>query len=118
MQEQNNALNLASTPNVRGAQRTSIDTSQQPSIDPRTYNETKGVQHTTQPSTIGMKEQTDNKVRATELSVNQQTLVNRLSTDRGHLDLKKDWNGISPHGPSHQGPRVLLIIHQEVCEPC
>ena len=54
MQEQNNALNLASTPNVRGAQRTSIDTSQQPSIDPRTYNETKGVQHTTQPSTIGM----------------------------------------------------------------
>ena len=115
MHEQNSALDLTPTPNARGTQRTPMDTSQQPSIDSRACNETKGTHHTTKFSIKDMEEQTDSKSRATELSAKQLTLVNRLNIDRGHLDREEGWNGISPHGPSHQGPRVLLIVHQEAC---
>ena len=97
MHEQNSVLDWTSTPNARGTQGTSIDTSQQLRIDPSTD------------------EQTEPRTRATELSAKQQTLLNRLNSDRGHLDREEGWNGISPHGPSHQGPRILLIAHQGVC---
>ena len=115
MHEQNSALDLTPTQNAHGTQRTSMDTSQQSIMDSRACNKTKGTQHTTKFSIKDMEEQTDSKSRATELSAKQLTLVNRLNTDQRHLDREEGWNGISPHGPSHQGPRILLIVHQEAC---
>ena len=82
-------------------------------MDPRTRSKAKEVQDIIRISNQASTEQTDSKNRATELSGEQLTLVNRLSSDRDHLDRKEGWNGISLHGPSHQGPRVLLIVHQE-----
>ena len=115
MQEQNSTLDLSSTPNAHGTQRTYMDTAKQSSMDSRTWDKTVGAQHITEFSSKGIEEQTDPKSKATELPAKQLTLVNRLNSDRRHLDREEGWNGISPHGPSHQGPRVLLIVHQEAC---
>ena len=115
MQEQKNTLDLSSTPNARETQRTAMDTSQQSLMDPRTCDQSKEAQHATKSSSKSSTGQTESKSRATELPVEQLTLVNLLNSDREHLDREEGWIGISPHGPSHQGPRVLLIVHQEVC---
>ncbi|XP_057550678.1 uncharacterized protein LOC130828735 [Amaranthus tricolor] len=113
MHRQDSTLDLASTPNARGTQGTPVDTPQQSLMDPRTSDQGKEAQYTTKISIKDTTEQTGPKNKGTELSVKQLTLVNRLSSDRRYLDQEGGWNGISPHGPSHQGPRVLLIVHQE-----
>lgn len=59
------------------------------------------------------KAQTDREQDNSEQSVNQQTLLNTSSSDWGQLDLDKGINAISPHGPSWEGPRTLLIVHHE-----
>ena len=115
MQEQNSTLDLSSTPNAHGTQRTYMDTAQQSSMDSRTCDKTVGAQHITEFSIKGIKEQTNPKNKAIELPAKQLTLVNRLNSDRRHLNQEGGWNGISPHGPSHQGPKILLIVHPEAC---
>ena len=113
MQEQNSTLELSSTPNARGTQGTPENTPQQSLMSPRTNDQGKKDQYTTKISIKDSTEQTEPKNKGTELSAKQLTLANRLSSDRRYLDREEGWNGISPHGPSHQGPRVLLIVHQE-----
>ena len=117
MEKQNNTMDLSSTPNAYGTQRTPMDATQQSIMGLRACDKTEGAQHITKFNIKDMEGQTDSKSRATELPVKQLTLVNRLNSERGHLDREEGWNGISPHGPSHQGSRILLIVHQEACGP-
>ncbi|XP_057542577.1 uncharacterized protein LOC130821000 [Amaranthus tricolor] len=113
LKEQDSALDLSSTPNAHITRRAPIDTPQQSVMGLKTTSKAKEAKNITRNSKQAPTGQTDSKNRATELPSEQLTLVNRLSSDRDHLDRKKGWNGISLHGPSHQGPRVLLIVHQE-----
>ncbi|CAO2825174.1 unnamed protein product [Amaranthus hypochondriacus] len=47
------------------------------------------------------------------LSACQVTLQDKWSPDLGSLDLTNYGNNIFRHGPSHQGPRVVLVVHTE-----
>ncbi|XP_057543336.1 uncharacterized protein LOC130821562 [Amaranthus tricolor] len=113
LKEQDSALDFSSTPNAHGTQETPMDTPQQSVMGLKTTSKTKEAKNITRNSNQAPTGQTDYKNRATELPSKQLTLVNRLSSDRDHLDRKEGWNGIFLHGPSHQGPRFLLIVHQE-----
>ena len=70
-------------------------------------------QGTTEDNTLGTGEPTECKNRVTVDSDDQLTLLTLLSPDQEYLDQDEDTNGISLHGPSHRGPRVLLTNHQE-----
>jgi hypothetical protein len=63
------------------------------------------------------KDQTVTGDRTTEETDCQQTLVQVLREAQEQLEANQGGNDILVHGPSHQGPRVELIIHSEITEP-
>ncbi|XP_057526371.1 uncharacterized protein LOC130805605 [Amaranthus tricolor] len=109
-QEQDSVPNLPST---HKGQRISNDTSHTSNMDLRIRRETGEDHYTTEDSTMGTREPMDSRNSVTEHSDKQQTLWTLLSTNQRHLDIERDCNVISLHGPSHTGPRVLLTNHQE-----
>ena len=115
MHGQNSVLNFSSTPNLYETQGTHEDTAQHSRMDSRTHIKAKETQHNTEDNNKDLEGQTDAKIRASGLPSKQLTLVNRLESDRRQLNREEGWNGTSPHGPSHQGPRVVLVVHQEAC---
>ena len=92
-----------------------MNVSQQSKMGLRTRIKAKEVQSITRNNNQAPTEQTETNSKGTEPSVKQLTLVNRLRSDRKYLDREEGWNGISSHGPSHHGPRIPLVVHQETC---
>ncbi|XP_057520884.1 uncharacterized protein LOC130801134 [Amaranthus tricolor] len=110
LQAQNNGSNLTSTPNTHGRQKQAKDTIQGLGMNPRSRIGCIEAKPTPKNSIIGMKHQTDSRIQGAERSGNQRTLLNILSADLHHPDPDQGWDVIFAHGPSHQGPRISLIL--------
>lgn len=59
------------------------------------------------------KVQTDREHDTSEQPVCQQTLLGLLSQDLGKLNLNQARDAIFTHRPCCQGPRTILVVHEE-----
>ena len=103
----------SSTPNDHGAKESNKDTLDMTKRDLQRFQEAKTSQIISKKDDEHMYKLTDYNKEATEEPSDQQTLLGRLCSDQGRQDQDEGTSGISLHGPSHRGPRVLLTNHQE-----
>lgn len=109
-----NRVLFSLAPNSHGELGVTADASQGWETTLGSYFKPEKAKPITEESIKEPRTQTDNRIRGTGQSANQQTLLNTLNFDWSHLDLEKHINVISLHGPSCEGPRTLMIGHHEV----
>jgi hypothetical protein len=109
---------LSSAPNPHGRQTKGFDASRNSIILLRSYPGHEKAKQEPREHSRGPNNQSDDKIRGTGQTANQLTLCNALSPNLEQLEQDKDRNGILAHGPSHLGPRSLLIIHQQPRNQC
>ena len=61
--------------------------------------------------TIPNHETTKRVVKDSTLPADQPTLPRGLSLNQGYLEQNNHGNLISIHGPSHQSPRTMNVVH-------
>ena len=64
-----------------------------------------------EPQQIGQTTAANKGSIASQPSACQPTLHHHLSLNQTSQDLRNQGNNIYVHGPSHQGPRTMLIVH-------
>ena len=112
-QVQDNVPNLSPTPIVHEGQNQVKDAFQRLNMISRHYVGNKETKTITRNNDIHLAMGTASRTQATGLSDYQQTLLSLLSASSAHLDPEQAWDVILTHGPSHQGSRTSLTVHED-----
>ena len=113
LQVQNSVSDLSSTPIVHEGRNQVKDAFQRPSMMSRHYIGNKKTKTITRNNNIHLEMGTTSRTKAIGPSDDQRTLLSLLNASLTHPDPEQAWDVILTHGPSRQGSRTSLSVHEE-----